>query len=164
MSSTTALAVVPDRRPVALAEWRNAFGWSPSIWNRMIRHLDLGPSWFDDDALNLLWSSWEQYEPWVQVPLILTFDTGVIPWQHFTWAAEMLDEFEARLPEAEGRANHAPLVARLLHSCPEVPFFGVWGTSVSENPFDPWDNAQDDYGSGIPMAEMFVFTPAGQSA
>ncbi|HXR67615.1 MAG TPA: hypothetical protein VN712_03175, partial [Dermatophilaceae bacterium] len=47
---------------------------------------------------------------------------------------------------------------------PEAPFFGMWGTSVSENPFDPHRYEEDDEGnvivdepgSGIPLSEMYI--------
>lgn len=152
MSTTTALAVTPDRRPVCLAEYRNARGWSPSIWRRLLGH-----DWmFDDAGLNRLWQTIETLPPWQQVPLVLTFDTGVVPYPAFEWAADMLDEFERRLPSPPDHVNHVPTVANLLRSKPECPLFGVYGTSVSENPFDPWDPIVDAPGSGIPLAEMYV--------
>lgn len=150
MSYSTALGVIPNRRPIKLAELRNAWGWSPSIWGRL--GVDIG----DNPGLDRLWRQIESLPPWQQTPLVLTFDTGVIPAPAFAAAAEELDEFDRRLPAPEGQANHVPAVADLLRSLPEVPLFGMWGTSVTDNPFDPWDEAADDYGSGIPLAEMYL--------
>ena len=153
MSYTTALGVAPDRQPVVLAEFRNAHGWSPSIWSRLA-----GKDWFriEGAELNRMWRSIETLPEWQQIPLLLTFDTGVIPFQEYAAAALALDEFERRLPERASYVNHVPAVADLLRSCPEAPFFGIYGTSVSENPFDPWDYEADDHGSGIPLSGMYV--------
>ena len=153
MSCTTALGVCPDRRPVELAEFRNAHGWAPSIWGRLA-----GKDWFrmEGSELDAMWGRIESMPPWQQVPLVLTFDTGVIPWQEYEWAADQLDEFERRLPEQPGYANHVPAVSALLRSHPEAPFFGIYGTSVSDNPFDPWDEEADTEGSGIPLRGMYV--------
>lgn len=157
MSTTTALAIIPDRRPVELAEFRNAHGWAPSIWRRLLIHHGHSEHWMSDDAgLHHLWRSVEELPEWQQAPLILTFDTGVIPYQALGWAADQLDEFDARLPAPAGHANHVPAMAELLRSGPEAPLFGVYGTSVSENPFDPWDEVGDADGSGIPLADMYV--------
>lgn len=154
MSGTAALAVTPDRRPMVLAEFHNAWGWAPSIWDRL---LPPGTRWLSNERLlDPLWRGIEVAPEWQQAALLLTFDTGVIPWQAFEWAAEMLDEFEAKVPAPSHHANHVPAMAALLRTKPESPFFGVYGTSVSENPFDPWDEEADDRGSGIPLAEMYV--------
>lgn len=157
MSYTTALAIVPDRRPADLAEFRNAHGWSPSIWSRLLVYHGYDASWtFDDAGLNRLWADIQALPEWQQAPLVLTFDTGVIPFQAFAWAAEQLDEFERRLPAPDGHVNHVPAMADLLRSGPETPLFGVHGTSVSDNPFDPWDEEADDSGSGISLTDMYV--------
>lgn len=166
MSTTTALAVIPNRRPVELAEFRNAHGWGPSIWDRLVSHHGLGELW-DFRApngvgpgLNRLWQLTEQLPEWQQAPLVLTFDTGVIPFPALGWAAEMLDEFDRRLPATPGHANHVPAMADLLRSKPEAPLFGVHGTSVSENPFESWDDVDEDdidaVPTGIPLGDMYV--------
>lgn len=152
MSVTTALAVTPNRRPVVLAEFHNGHGWSPSIWGRLLRHRGVVGHWmFEDAALDRLWQEIEGLPEWQQAPLVLTFDTGVIPHQAFEWAADQLDEFDSRLPAPDGHINHVPAMAELLRSGIEAPLFGVWGTSVSENPFDPWDEEADAPGSGVPL-------------
>lgn len=155
MSYTTILAVSPNRRPAALLELRNSFGWLPSIWSRLAKHLygfdgNLlhGPG---ERVLDRLWQEIEEQPEWAQAANVLTFDTGVIPYQAFAWAADQLEEFDRRLPAPEGHANHVPAVAALFRSEPEAPLIGVWGTSASENPFDPWDEAADNHGSGIPL-------------
>ena len=157
MSYSTVLGVVPNKRPVELAEFRNSHGWSPSIWRRLLVHHGYSEHWFSDDAgLVALWDSVESLPEWQQAPLVLTFDTGVIPAQAFLWAADQLDEFDRRLPENPTYVNHVPAMAALLRRLPEVPLIGVYGTSVSDNPFDPWDDEADDHGSGIPLEEMYV--------
>jgi len=156
MSCTTALAVTPNRPPVVLAEFRNGHGWSPSIWNRLLAYHNRGPWTTDDAGLTWLWEEIEGLPEWQQAPLVLTFDTGVIPYQEFEWAAAHLLEFQARLPSLDGHADHVPAMAELLAFGPETPLFGVWGTSVSENPFDPWDEEADAPGVGIPLKAMYV--------
>lgn len=158
MSSTTVLAIAPGQRPVDLLELRNGHGWSPSIWSRLLEHNGhQRNAWIHDlGALDPIWQAIETLPEWQQAPLVLTLDTGVIPFQAYEWAAENLDEFDKRLPAPEGHVNHVHAVAELLRSKPEAPLVGVYGTSVSENPFDPWDEEADDYGSGIPLAEMYV--------
>lgn len=157
MSSTTVLAITPDRRPTELVELRNSHGWAPSIWRRLLAHHGWDDGYmFDNPNLDRLWQSIETLPEWQQAPLVLTFDTGVIPFQGFAWAAEMLDEFSRRLPSNEGAVDHVPAVAELFRSAPEVPLIGVYGTSVSENPFDPWNDEADAPGSGIPLREMYV--------
>lgn len=157
MSTTTVLAVVPDRRPAAITELRNSHGWGPSIWGRLLLHRGEPDSWmFADAAMDRLCGEIEQLPEWQQAPLVLTFDTGVIPWQAFTWAAEMLAEFDAKLPAPDGHVNHVPAVADVFRSAPEAPFIGVWGTSVSDNPFDPWDGAADAPGGGLPLSQLYL--------
>lgn len=157
MSYSTALGITPNQRPITLAELRNGHGWSPSIWQRLLVHHGCSDRWMNNDAaLDALWQSVETLPEWQQAPLVLTFDTGVIPWQAFGWAVDQLEEFERRLPERPEYVNHVPAVIELLRAGPEVPLFGMWGTSVSENPFDPWDEVADDSGSGIPLEEMYV--------
>jgi hypothetical protein len=157
VSYTTALAVTPARRPMVLAEFRNAHGWAPSIWRRLLICHGHDEHWMTNDAgLNQLWQTIETLPEWQQAPLVLTFDTGVIPFQAFEWAATQLDEFDGRLPSPDNHVNHVPAMADLLRSSIEAPLFGVYGTSVSENPFDPWDYEADAPGSGIPLSGMYV--------
>lgn len=160
MSVSTALGIIPDRRPAHLAEFRNAFGWSPSIWQRLLEYHGLirpGAYIFGEGkALDRLWQTIEDQPAWQQVPNVLTFDTGVIPMPAYAEAADLLDEFDARLPAPDGHVNHVPAVAALLRRGPEAPFFGMWGTSVTENPFDPWDDETDGPGTGIPANDWYV--------
>lgn len=160
MSTTTALGIVPGRRPIELAEYRNGHGWSPSIWKRLVKHLYGFDGYLfhgeGEAHLDRLWREIEDLPEWVQAPLVLTFDTGVIPGQAYTWGADMLNEFERRLPAPSGHANHVPAVAALLRSVPEVPLLGMHGTSVAENPFDPWDEEADAPGSGIGLDALYV--------
>lgn len=157
MSYSEVLAVTPDRRPIKLLELRNAHGHSPSIWRRLLVAHGHSEHWMSDDKpLDQLWHSIETLPEWQQVALVLTFDTGVIPWQEFEATADALDEFEKRLPSNPDHANHVPTIAELLRSKPEAPFVGIYGTSVSENPFDPWDYDKDEPGGGIPLSEMYL--------
>ena len=160
MSSSTALGITPDRRPVDLAEFRNGHGWSPSIWTRLVRHNGFGDDYMSwgpgPDPVDELWKVTEELPEWQQAALVLTFDTGVIPFQAFDWAVDGLREFESKLPANPLHVNHVPAMADLIATHPEVPMFGVWGTSVSENPFDPWDHDADDSGSGIPLSEIYL--------
>lgn len=154
MSRATIVGVVPDRRPVTLLELPNAWGWAPSIWDRLTgRRLSTAA---DGPVLDRLWKGIEDDPPWRQIPNVLTFDTGVIPFGAFLEAADELDEFERRLPAPAGHVNHVPAVADLLRTQPEVPLIGVWGTSVTENPFDPWDTEADDYGNGLPASKLYM--------
>ena len=108
-------------------------------------------------GLNALWKSIDDLEPWEQVPLVLTFDTGVVPCQVFRECADLLTEFDTRLPAPADHVNHVPAVAELLRSQPEAPLIGMYGTSVSENPFQgPWDEEAEEYAGGIPLSEMYV--------
>lgn len=155
MSRATVLAVSPNCRPAELLELSNAFGWAPSIWDRLLRHHGHMDGWLRSAGpLQTLWESIGDLPAWQQVPLVLTFDTGVIPGEHAVWAADRLAEFEAHLPSSEHYVNHVPAVERLLRGQPEAPFIGVWGTSVTDNPFDPWN--EDGPGEGIPLSAMHV--------
>jgi hypothetical protein len=161
MSATTALGIMPNQRPIKLTEFRNAHGWSMSIWNRLVKanygfdgYVLMGEG---ERHLDRLWQSIEELPEWQQAPLILTFDTGIIPWQAYQWAAEQFDEFERRLSSPEHHVNHVPAMADLLRSGPEVPWFGVWGTSVTDNPFDPWDYDADEPGSGLAFEPGVIY-------
>lgn len=160
MSYSTVLGVVPGRRPTNLLELSNSHGWAPSIWDRAIKHLYGYDGYLfhgeGEQYLNRSWREIDDHPEWVQIPLVLTFDTGVIPAQVYRQAADMLDEFDRRLPAPSNRVNHLSAVAELLRSVPEVPLIGVYGTSVSENPFDPWDEEADDHGPGIGLGDMYV--------
>lgn len=155
MSTTTALGITPNRRPVELAQFRNGHGWLPSIWKRLVAERYGFTGYLfgteGDGILDRLCREIEDLPEWQQAPLVLTFDVGVIPWQEYEWAADQLDEFDRRLPAPEGHANHVPAMSTLLRSKPDAPFFGVWGTSVTENPFDPWDEEADEPGTGLPL-------------
>jgi hypothetical protein len=160
MSRTTILGVTPGRRPTDLLELSNSHGWSMSIWCRAVKHLYSYDGYLlhgeGERHMERSWQEIEGHPEWLQAPLVLTFDTGVIPGQAYQWAADMLDEFERRLPAPSTQVNHVPAVAALLRSAPEVPLLGVYGTSVTENPFDPWDEEADAPGSGIPLSNMYV--------
>ena len=107
------LGIVPGRRPEPLLTLRNAHGWGPSIWSRLLRERGVAESWiFADAALDELWKSIESQPAWQQIPNVLTFDTGVIPRQAFVDAADMLDEFERRIPAPVDHVNHVPAVER----------------------------------------------------
>lgn len=158
MSYSTVLAVMPERRPIAIKEFRNSHGWSPSIWSRLMKH-NYGYTGYlfgGGRHLDRLWNDIENLPEWQQAPLVWTFDTGVIPCTAFDWAADMLDEFEKRLPAPDNHVNHVPAMVELLRSGPEAPLIGVYGTSCSENPFDPWDGENDCEGSGIPASGWYV--------
>jgi hypothetical protein len=133
-------------------------------------HHCLGDWPSNDLGLRRLCASIESLPEWQQAALVLTFDTGVIPFPSFGWAAQQMEEFDRRLPSREGHVNHVPAMAELLRTCPEVPLFGVWGTSVTDNLFDPWDDESDAPGSGIPFSGMYVLErhrrllPTGQIA
>lgn len=162
MSTTTALGVIPNRRPVELKEFYNSSGWAPSIWRRLLIARGGDGNWMTNwgdgisPALRSLWQAIDTMPSWQQVPLVLTFDTGVIPFSDYGWAAKQLDEFDRRLPAPEGHANHVPGMAELLRSGPEAPYFAVYGTSVSSNPFDPFDAEAEVYVGGIPLSEMYL--------
>lgn len=159
MSYTTVLGITPDQRPYGIIELRVAHGWSPNIWQRLLDHIygNAERSWIGrDDELNDLWKSIDTLPEWQQCPLALTFDTGVIPAVAYPWAAEMLDEFEGKLPARDGWPNHVPAVANVFRSAPAYPYVGTWGTSVSWNPFDPWDEQADDYGGGLPECKLYL--------
>lgn len=157
MSKATVLGVIPHRRPIELAELPNSHGWAPSIWKRLVSALYGYDGYiFDGPWLDRLWQSIEELPEWQQAPLVLTFDTGVMPSWAFDWAADQIEEFDVRLPAPEGHVNHLPAMVELLRSAPEVPVLGVWGTNVTENPFDPWDDEADEPGSGISPSEWYV--------
>lgn len=157
MSYSTALGITPDQRPIELAKLRNSHGWAPSIWRRLLLCNGHSENWWrEDSGLHALWAEIEDLPEWQRAPLLLTFDTGVFPFQAFGWVADQLEKFERRLPERDGYANHVPAVAELLRSGPDVPLFGVYGTSCSDNPFDPWDEEADAPGSGIPLSAMYI--------
>ncbi len=167
MSRSTALGVTPDQRPVHLAEFRNAYGLAPSIWPRLLTANGLDPEWMkwtgrdvESGDLEKLWRMIDDLPDWQQVPLLLTFDTGVIPADAFAWAADQLDEFDRRCPRDPGKVDHVPAIAQLLRNYVRDgfhwPYFGMWGTSVSENPFDPWDDEADAEGNGIPLEAMYL--------
>lgn len=139
MSYTTALGITPNQRPQHLAEFRNSWGWCPTIWHRLLKHqgVPLRGRSLPNGPIEELWDSIEHLPEWQQAPLVLTFDTGIIPAAAYQWAAEQLEEFEHRLPEAPNLVNHVPAMAKLLRSNPDTPWFGIWGTSGIENPFDP---------------------------
>lgn len=156
MSRAEVLGVIPDRRPTLLVELRNAHRWSPMIWKRLLIDRGEDPNWWTNDKpLDELWNDIDTLPEWQQAPLILTFDVGVIPWQAYEWAAEMIDEFDAKAPPVD-YPTHCPTVADLLRSKPEVPLIGVYGTSVTDNPFDPWDEQADAPGNGLALDEMYV--------
>lgn len=157
MSSSTVLAVAPNRRPSALLVLRNSHGWAPSIWRRILVSTGQSEAWWANDGPLLgLWGVIDELPEWQQAPLVLTFDAGVIPYQRYEWAAEQLVEFDRRLPSADGHINHLPEVANLFRSNPETPFVGVHGTSVSQNPFDPWDEESDAPGHGLPLDALYI--------
>lgn len=158
MSYASVLAVVPDRRPVELAEFRNGHGWHPSIWDRLVGHHWPGLGWpssmFDMDPVEQLGHRIDTLPEWQQVPLLLTFDTGVIPMPVFEHAADLLDEFDRRLPSNPNWVNHVPAVAELLRSGLETPLLGV--VSSHGNSFEVWSDDEDAEPVGIPLGKMVV--------
>lgn len=146
MSSTTVLGLAPGHEPVHLLELSNASGWGSSIWNRIA-----GGGWLNDLAVLCEWFDRIETLPlWQQIPLLLTADTGVVPAEYAIEAADALDEFDRRCPAPAGHVNHVPTAAALLREQPEVPYIGVWVTSVSCNPFWTYD---EELGESIPTPE-----------
>lgn len=158
MSYSTVLAIAPGRSPAHLLELRNSHGWAPSIWNRLLHYHNEPESWFrDESALRGLCDGIDHLPEWQQAPLILTFDLGVIPGTACEWAADQLEKFDFFCPAPAGYVNHVPAVVGLLRTNPEgAPFIGVWVTSVTDNPFDPWDYEADEPGKGVPLRDMYL--------
>lgn len=168
MSTTSVLGVNPDQRPIVLGTFRNAWGWGPRIWDPLLQQRgssltrELMKFGREETELDLLWADIENLPEYQQVALVLTFDLGVITWGSLEWAAEMLREFDSNMPAPPRAANHVPAVADLfneIHRNPEAPqigFVGVYGTSVSDCPFDPWDEENDRPGSGVPLSSLYL--------
>lgn len=181
MSYSTVLGVTADRKPIELATLRNAHCWAPLIWGDLLESRGHGRNdWGilrpkDENPLEELWKEIESLDACEQAALLLTFDTGVVPFLAFEWAAESLREFESRYNYKTRRVafNHVDTVATIFESSPEVPFVGIWGTSVTDNPFEPWacprisserefcecDDLDDDYPEhyvGLPFRDFYI--------
>lgn len=155
MSCSTVLAITPDKRPTELAELRNSHGWGPNVWSRLI-----GERWWlnDGQELDALYVAIDTLPQWQQVPLLLTSDLGILPARFFEWGIDSLLEFEARVPSDPKYVNHVPAVIEILKAGPEADYVGVWGTSVTENPFDPWVYDEDEPGCGLPLSAMWTLS------
>lgn len=151
MSHSTIYGLWPNsERRVKLAEFQNAWGMAPVVWNAIAqRHLGASPHmWFD--YMDAMWPLAERDDiPRVdRAVLKMTFDTRYI---RTTDVRRAIDDIAIFLHAYKDMidptgANHWPAYANLLVTQwqPQPPAFGVHHTSVSDNPWDgPYDEVLD---------------------
>lgn len=140
----------PKRRK--LAEFRNAWGMAPVVWDAMAqRHLGAPPH----GSMMIIERLWPLHED-PSIPLAarallrMTFDHGYIA---ATDARRAIDDIAIFLHAYQAHispqsVNHWPAFAELLIAQREdpPPAFGVHQTSVSENPWDgPYNAETEEY-------------------
>lgn len=154
MSCSTLYGLWPNEtRRVKLAEFRNAWGMAPLVWNVMAqRYLGMPPHCYFN-RMEDLWSLHARGDIPVsdRAVLRMTFDTAFIRREDCRRAIDdialFLHAFNREIdPDA---VNHWPrLATSLITQWSDNPSaFGVHQTSVSVNPWDgPYDEATDERG------------------
>lgn len=154
MSCSTVYGLWPNEtRRVKLAEFRNAHGMAPVVWNAMAqRYLKARPyaylSHMDD-----LWPlhAREDIPAGIRAVLRMTFDTAFIRREDCPRAIDDIALFLYGFKDVidPKGANHWPRFADVLVTqwTDQPSVFGVHQTSVSENPWDgPYDEATEERG------------------
>ena len=157
MSYTTMYRVdLPDTL-TELAEFRNSHGFGPAVWSAVCaRFLGDGMNWLlrasqpDGGGLWSLWKDPRMPLHW-RVALACTFDRVVLDGTRLAEIAGYLRQF-AKETAIAGNANHLVSIADELDRIEGA--FGVvfHATSVSENPWREWVDANecdDDDGHSI---------------
>lgn len=152
-------------------EFGNSWGFCPLIWDLLCHKyrrqlFNDRPGWTANPITTDDWPKlWEaagcrddagvsrvsiMLRPWERIVLEFTYDNAVVPRQHFEELARGLERFEDSLvPREPGRACHLSGVASRIRqllvdeTCANVDAVGMWGTSVSSNPFSRYDETED---------------------
>lgn len=154
MSYSTVYGLWPGtQKRVELAELRNAWGMAPVVWDALAqRHLHAPPH----GSMMIIEQLWPLHESpdlprCARALLRMTFDHAYIAAADTRRAIDdiaiFLHAYEPLIPPTS--VNHWPRFAELLITQwkDAPPAFGVWQTSVSDNPWDgPYDPATEERG------------------
>ena len=136
MSRSTAFEIKFGKELVELAEYGNGHGAAPVIWGAMcVKYLGAKNEWAwmgNDD----LWGLYkrEDIPEHHRAVLVMTFDHAYLSRKNFKRAAKDIRAFLADFPVNADYVNHWPKIADLLDTL-DCRNFGIYHTSVSENPF-----------------------------
>ena len=149
MSRTTVLSLVPgstDPNDMEyITELRNSHGSAPVVWNAMAqRYLGASPFAYSEHLDELCKIASTDAAPSAhRAVLIMTFDLAYVRKEHFAQAARDIRTWlsDFRIPSTY--ANHWPALAALYESDPVYDAIALWQTSVTNNPFEPYDADED---------------------
>ena len=157
MSHST-MHYVPDCGAIVSAvEFRNAWGWSASVWSRCCKHLlrvdenawlHGKPATFDA-IFELIDNAALPRE--IRLVIQMTDDKAIVLRDRFEEVARALEAFDATYPANHGYVNHLPAIAAALREVPPAlddgrPIIGVCltGTSVADDQWDREDPSVED--------------------
>lgn len=151
MSSTILIAVDPGKKLEQHREFLNSWGSAPVIWGFICeRYLQKEGHWWvsaGPERLKKLWAAWQSPEipECVRAVHLWTMDRMYVERKDYQRMAEHIDAFLAICTGWNG-VNHWPAISELLKSDPDIPAFGLWCTTVVNNPFSgAWDDEKEDY-------------------
>lgn len=162
--SYATLILFKDGKPDGGVEYSNAWGGSARIWDALFKaHVPKKhefDSWMTNNGDDSrLWSlaSRADLPMFERAVHAFTFDHFYVRNEHFGRLAADLLAFAERHP-ADGRVDHLPAWAEWLKKNNSVEAVGLYGTSVSENPWQrskscPHCGNSMDETESIPLSE-----------
>lgn len=160
MSRTTVLKLNDVGDHEAMAVYANSWGGAPVAWTALAdAYMPDGFSVLGAMASvkDEFWAIWKNplAQKYDRAVMMMTFDRVYIGKENFRRAAQDIRTFlSVHRVSVAGRVNHWPAIADLLESGTDAEAIGFWHTSVSENPFEQWDDEREEY-DPIPLSECW---------
>ena len=155
MSVSTLVGIRESGEHCYALELRNSWGSAPLVWNALaMKYLGKGDYQGLDCVEDIVPALNDADAPRHHCILMaLTFNRCVVTRKDFSEVAEAIDEFLVDFPVPGDRVNHWPTIARFFRETDEEAV-GIWHTSVSESPYDVWDEDMDE-STPVPIGGLF---------
>lgn len=151
MSYSTLYVFPEDGIAKAVARYQNSHGTGPFVWTTLCeKHLRPDQSRYMLDAWVILWDEVKagnvKLEWWEYNTLLWTYDNVLIKGRDLPLIAKSLRQFQAVHGDPK-RVCHLEAVAAEIEKLTDpVPLaIGMWITSLSDNPWAVYVEAEEDY-------------------